>query len=72
MSAEDTTVQVIKDPKDFFDSIGNKVSNLTPGQDDDTAEGDDEPRAVEEIESLCMTCHQNVRNNFVHQIMMTR
>ena len=61
MSAEETTTKVTQDPKDFFDAIGNKVSNLTPGQDDGTAEGDDEPRAVEEIESLCMTCHENVR-----------
>ncbi|RDW66104.1 hypothetical protein BP6252_09739 [Coleophoma cylindrospora] len=48
---------------DFFDSIGKKAENLTT-KDDKPAEstqeeGEDDQRVVDEIESLCMNCHEN-------------
>jgi zinc finger protein len=60
---------------DFFDSIGKKAENLnltdqtgkkdsaTPNSDSKTLEStteDDEPKVVDEIESLCMNCRENV------------
>lgn len=57
----------------FFDSIGKKAENLTINQDSKPAtnstestslaseeKADDEPKVVDEIESLCMNCHENV------------
>ncbi len=51
---------------DFFESLGKKAENLTtqeattngaaPVQSND----DDEPKIVDEIDSLCMNCHENV------------
>lgn len=44
---------------EFFESIGKKADQLngtTNGQDDEA-----EPKAVEQIESLCMNCHEQVR-----------
>lgn len=58
---------------DFFESLGKKAENLTtndkngataaPGNDEfEATENDDgEPKIVDEIESLCMNCHENVR-----------
>lgn len=59
MSSEDQTTQVTKkqDPSEFFQTIGDKVKNFS--QADGTE--DDERPAVEEVESLCMTCGKNVR-----------
>jgi zinc finger protein len=37
-------------PTDFFEAIGQKVDTT-----------DDDHKLVEEIESLCMNCHENVR-----------
>jgi zinc finger protein len=58
---------------DFFDSIGKKAENLTSnGQNGESApatngakstnkpEDDGEPKIVDEIESLCMNCRENV------------
>lgn len=62
MSAGDDLTQVTQGPSEFFDSIGNKVQNFTPGQngaDAATADADDDERAVEEMESLCMSCGEN-------------
>jgi zinc finger protein len=56
---------------DFFESIGKKAENLTskdgkveaqPNTNGTTTEDDaDEQKVVDEIESLCMNCHENVR-----------
>lgn len=59
---------------DFFESLGKKAENLTIDEQNGnqqtavangaaTAEvaGDDEQKVVDEIESLCMNCHKNVR-----------
>ncbi|RDW72097.1 putative zinc finger protein zpr1 protein [Coleophoma crateriformis] len=49
---------------DFFDSIGKKAENLTT-KDDKPAEStqeegeEEDQRVVDEIESLCMNCHEN-------------
>jgi zinc finger protein len=60
---------------DFFDSIGMKAENLnitdqtvkkdsaTQDSESKTLEStteDDEPKVVDEIESLCMNCRENV------------
>jgi len=60
---------------DFFESLGKKAENLTINEqngaksatndteskaDETTAEDDDEPKVVDEIESLCMNCRENV------------
>lgn len=57
----------------FFDSIGNKAENLTTndqnGTNDPASNGaestdkpdENEPKVVDEIESLCMNCQENVR-----------
>jgi zinc finger protein len=60
----------------FFDSIGKKAENLTLNEDGKPATNgtdstslavaseekpeDDEPRVVDEIESLCMNCREHV------------
>jgi zinc finger protein len=60
---------------DFFDSIGKKAENLKitnqAGKKDSATQDskpealestteDDEPKVVDEIESLCMNCRENV------------
>lgn len=57
---------------DFFDSIGKKAENLnitnqagkkysaTQGSESQATTEDDEPKVVDEIESLCMNCRENV------------
>jgi zinc finger protein len=51
-------------PSEVFESIGHKVENLGPAVNGDGAAGAadavDDQKAVEEIESLCMNCHENV------------
>lgn len=49
-------------PQEFFETIGNKVQNFAPGANGAEEEEDDQ-RAVEEIESLCMNCGKNVWNH---------
>ncbi|KAI0130354.1 zinc finger protein zpr1 [Xylariales sp. AK1849] len=50
---------------EFFESIGQKASQLNGNAATNGANGaghdgeDDEPKVVEEIESLCMNCHEN-------------
>ncbi|KAM0740534.1 hypothetical protein ACQRIT_005718 [Beauveria bassiana] len=47
--------QTVQGSSEFFQSIGNKVEGLAP-----KANGDHEDlQPVEEIESLCMNCHEN-------------
>lgn len=43
---------------ELFAPIGDKVEKSTP-----VADGEDDERIVEEIESMCMNCHENVSNN---------
>lgn len=44
--------------KDLFADMGRKVESLSGPA--NSAEGDSEPKVVEEVESLCMNCHENV------------
>jgi zinc finger protein len=51
---------------DFFESIGKKTENLTVK--DEPTDGaapklndEEDQRVVDEIESLCMNCHENVQ-----------
>ncbi|OAA65447.1 zinc finger protein zpr1 [Niveomyces insectorum RCEF 264] len=49
-------------PDQIFDSIGNQAEQVAPSGDDQQhgeANDNDDGRVVEEIESLCMNCHQN-------------
>jgi zinc finger protein len=58
MTTDDVNKQT---PQEFFETIGNKVKNLAPTADGE--QNDDDERAVEEIESLCMNCGKNVSRN---------
>jgi zinc finger protein len=40
---------------DLFEDMGRKVAEASAQQDEDDS------RVVDEIESLCMNCHENVR-----------
>ncbi len=48
----------------MFQTVGNQVEGLNLGRDGDNGE-DEGPKVVDEIESLCMNCGENVRLNFV-------
>lgn len=44
-----------------FPSVDDQIEKLNLGSDDATSEsGDDDIKVVEEIESMCMKCEQNV------------
>lgn len=46
---------------EVFRSVGKHVAAMTLGASDDEDESDDEdPKVVDEIESLCMNCGENV------------
>jgi zinc finger protein len=42
--------------KDIFADMGRKVAEVSA----QTGADDSEPKVVDEIESLCMNCHENV------------
>ncbi|KAM3508921.1 hypothetical protein MY10362_000891 [Beauveria mimosiformis] len=48
--------QNVQGSSEFFQSIGNKVEGLAPKA---NGEPDHDVQPVEEIESLCMNCHEN-------------
>lgn len=56
-------------PTDFFESIGKKAGHLAPatnganGTNGVHEDNVDDEKIVEEIESLCMNCHENVSNS---------
>jgi zinc finger protein len=50
---------------DFFESLGKKAEDLSsqqqPATNGEPAQpGEEEQRVVDEVESLCMNCHENV------------
>lgn len=50
--------------KDVFQSVGEQIDQLTLQNEDGSVEGrngNDEPKVVDEIESLCMNCGRDVR-----------
>ncbi|KAJ4150323.1 hypothetical protein LMH87_011077 [Akanthomyces muscarius] len=46
----------VQDPSEFFQSIGSKVEGFAPKA---NGEAEDDFKPVDEIESLCMNCHEN-------------
>lgn len=44
---------------DFFESIGQQAEQVQQSEAEAQTDGDDTSRVVEEIESLCMECHEN-------------
>jgi zinc finger protein len=44
--------------QNFFEPIGNKAQGLSTNANGDSTEEEFKP--VDEIESLCMNCHENV------------
>jgi zinc finger protein len=44
--------------QNFFEPIGNKAQGLSANTNGDSTEEEFKP--VDEIESLCMNCHENV------------
>lgn len=53
------TERAKNDDNDLFAAIGKQVLGLKLGNDEEPAE-DDRVKVVDEIESLCMNCHENV------------
>lgn len=53
------TERAKNDDNDIFSAIGKQVLNLSLGKDDQRTD-DDRVQVVEEIESLCMNCEENV------------
>lgn len=49
-----------KDENDLFSAIGKQVLSLKLGEEAEQHE-DDRVKVVDEIESLCMNCQENVR-----------
>lgn len=47
-------------PADFFESVGSKVEKVSATNENRQDGDDDDAAVVEEIESLCMNCHENV------------
>lgn len=60
--AEEPGHSTVVSPTDFFESIGQKAGHLAPttnGTNGVAHQEDDDEKVVEEIESLCMNCHEN-------------
>lgn len=55
------TERAMNDDNDLFAAIGKQVLGLRLG-DDEVPDEDDRVKIVDEIESLCMNCHENVSN----------
>lgn len=53
------TERAKNDDNDLFAAIGKQVLGLNLGDDEEPDE-DDRVKIVDEIESLCMNCHENV------------
>ena len=53
------TERAINDDNDLFAAIGKQVLGLRLGDDEVPAE-DDRVKIVDEIQSLCMNCHEDV------------
>ncbi|KAI1492390.1 ZPR1 zinc-finger domain-containing protein [Biscogniauxia mediterranea] len=59
---EQEKATTVSSSTDFFEAIGQKAGHLAPatnGTNGDTNETADEEKVVEQIESLCMNCHEN-------------
>lgn len=58
MASDQQAPEVTQNPSEFFETIGSKVAHLNPTTNGDAT--NDDRKLVEEIESLCMNCHENV------------
>jgi hypothetical protein len=59
---EGRAAEKAQNPTEFFESIGDRVESLAPATEGaDGGDDDDDHRPVDEIESLCMNCGNNVR-----------
>jgi zinc finger protein len=61
---EDNPTTTTATPTEFFESIGKKADQLAPSTNGNGANGasdgdEDDGKVVEQIESLCMNCHEN-------------
>ncbi len=60
-----------QDPEDeiaqMFRTVGNQVEGLNSAASGD-GNGAEGPKVVEEIESLCMNCGENVRRNVITSV----
>ena len=54
------------DGKNLFAAIGQQVLGLQSGADEDHVAEDERVKVVEEMESLCMNCEDNVGEQQVH------
>jgi zinc finger protein len=61
MASDPQKVEVTQkqNPSEFFEAIGAKVESLGADATNGTTTEEDEYRPVDEIESLCMNCHDN-------------
>ncbi len=58
-----------KDDKDLFAAIGKQVLGYTPVEGEDVPD-DERVKIVDEIESLCMNCEQNVSQSLATTIVV--
>ena len=58
------TERAKNDDNDLFAAIGKQVLGLDLGDDEKPTE-DDRVKVVDEIESLCMNCHENVSSSLL-------
>ena len=58
-----STERAKNDDNDLFAAIGKQVLGLKLGDDDDEPPEDDRVKVVDEIESLCMSCQENVTSS---------
>lgn len=64
MASSDNVAQDAQTSSDFFQSIGSKVADIA--NTNGSVTDDNDPPAVDEIESLCMNCHDNVSLYHLH------
>ena len=61
------TSRAQEDKNDLFAAIGKQVLGLKlDGAEEDDVPEDDRVKIVDEIESLCMNCHENVTRSVNH------
>ena len=60
-----SSIRAQNDDNDLFSAIGKRVLGLNIGDDEEDIPEDDRVKMVEEIESLCMNCEQNVGMSLV-------
>ena len=57
--SQDATTKTLSSAE-FFETIGQKASQTGQTNGAGQENGEDDGKVVEEIESLCMNCHENV------------